>query len=62
MTKKTKLRFGVKPIYERKSTRGHGLTYIFEQLNRKIGSTLSEQTSTHQHLEKKNETSLSIED
>ena len=52
---------GMKPFNKRNVTKG-SMSYIHEQIRRPVKDTINEQTSTHQHLEKKNETSLSIED
>ena len=54
-TKKTKLKFGVKEPYKRKPIYEGSMQYIRSQIDRPIPDSvkeLSEQTSTHLHLEK----------
>ena len=52
-TKKTKLKFGVKKPYKRNALYRGSLSYIKEQIERKIpDGILTEKTSTHLHLEK----------
>ena len=53
--KKTKLKFGVKEPYKRKPTYKGSINYLREQIDRPIPDSakeLSEQTTTHLHLEK----------
>jgi len=47
---KEKIYTGMKPFHKRNLPKG-SLSYIREQIERKIPSSLNEQTATHQHLE-----------
>ena len=49
--KENKIYTGMKPFHKRNLPKG-SLSYIREQILRKIPSSLNEQTTTHQHLEK----------
>ena len=45
-----KIYTGMKPFHKRNLPKG-SLSYIREQIDRKVPSSLNEQSSTHQHLE-----------
>ena len=49
--KENKIWTGMKPFHKRNLPKG-SLSYIKEQILRKVQNSLNEQTSTHQHLEK----------
>jgi len=49
--KENKIWTGMKPFHKRNLPKG-SLSYIKEQILRKVQSSLNEQTTTHQHLEK----------
>jgi len=52
-TKERKLKFGVKTPFKRNTLYKGSLAYIKEQIERKVPTgVLSEQSSTHLHLEK----------
>ena len=51
MTKQKKIWTGMKPFTKRNLPKG-SLSYIREQIERKVPSSLNEQTETHLHLEK----------
>ena len=48
--KENKIYTGMKPFHKRNLPKG-SLSYIREQIERDIPSSLNEQTATHQHLE-----------
>ena len=49
--KENKIWTGMKTFKKRNLPKG-SLSYIREQIERKVPSSLNEQTTTHQHLEK----------